>query len=108
MATKTTEAPRLTAAVSAWLERQETPGLGLAEALTALAQDWAAGPPPSPAEHVRRMEALTELSDALRAATIQVALEAVDAGLSTKEVASALASTGATVSKWIKEARTAA
>ena len=108
MATKTTETPRLTAAVTAWLERQDTPGLGLAEALTALAHDWAAGPPPSPAEHVRRMQALTDLSEALRAATIQVALEAVDAGLSTKEIAASLGSTGATVNKWVKEARTAA
>ena len=54
------------------------------------------------------MEALTELSEALRAATIQVALEAVDAGLSTKEIATSLGSTGATVNKWLKEARSAA
>ena len=108
MPSKPTDTPRLTAAVTAWLERQDTPGLGLAEALDALAHDWAAGPPPSPAEHVRRMQALTELSDVLRAATIQVALEAVDAGLSTKEIAASLASSAATVTKWVKEARTAA
>lgn|GEM_PF-2364329 len=108
MATKPTATPRLTAAVVSWLERQDTPGLGLAEALNALAHDWAAGPPPSQTEHVRRMEALTELSEALRAATIQVALEAVDAGLSTKEIAASLGATGATVTKWVKDARTAA
>ncbi|QAY62266.1 hypothetical protein ET495_02115 [Xylanimonas allomyrinae] len=98
---------KLTPAVTAWIDRQDTPGLGLTEALASLHQDWASGPPPTPDEHLRRLAAMNELSEALRAATVHAALEAVEAGVAPKEVAVNLGSTAATVTKWVKEARAA-
>jgi hypothetical protein len=99
---------KLTPAVATWADRQHTPGLGLTEALTEMHSDWSTGPAAGHDEHVRRLEAMNELSDALRAATVHAALEAVDAGLAPKQVAVSLGSTGATVTKWVKEARAAA
>ncbi len=103
----TASSPRLTGAVAAWADRHATPGLGLSEALATLSDDWAAGPPETNAHHVRRLEAMSALTEVLRAATVQAALDATEAGLATKEVAASLGSTGATVAKWVKEARTA-
>ncbi|GAB2459659.1 hypothetical protein [Xylanimonas ulmi] len=104
----TPAAPKLTPAVAAWAARQETPGLGLTEALAGLHQDWSSGPICEHEEHLRRLEAMSELTEALRAATVHAALEAVDAGVAAKQVAASLGSTGATVTKWVKEARSAA
>ncbi|QAY70560.1 hypothetical protein [Xylanimonas protaetiae] len=101
-------APKLTPAVAAWADRQTTPGLGLTEALADLHQDWSAGPAANHDEHLRRLGAMNELADALRAATVHAALEAVEAGLPAKEVAATVGSTAATVTKWVKEARAAA
>ncbi|MCL1869656.1 MAG: hypothetical protein FWF90_04475 [Promicromonosporaceae bacterium] len=104
-----TPAPiKLVPAVASWVDRQETPGLGLTEALTGLTHDWVAGTPAQPEEHVQRLARLNELTDALRAATVQATLEAVEAGVASKEIAATLGTTGATVSKWVTQARGAA
>ena len=108
MPVNATAAPKLTPAVAAWVDRQDTPGLGLTEALAELHQDWSAGPAASHDEHLRRLAAMNELAAALRAATVHAALEAVEAGVDAKQVAASLGSTGATVTKWVKEARAAA
>lgn len=100
--------PKLTPAIAAWAVRQDTPGLGLTEALADLHEDWSAGPAAGHDEHLRRLTAMNELADALKAATVHAALEAVDAGVAPKQVAASVGSTAATVTRWVAEARTAA
>ena len=102
----TATAPKVTPAVAAWMDRLGTPGLGLTEALLELHHDWASGPAETHDEHLMRLKAMKELSEALRAAQVHAAIEAVDAGVETKHVASHLGSTSASVTKWVKEART--
>ncbi|ACZ30227.1 hypothetical protein Xcel_1196 [Xylanimonas cellulosilytica DSM 15894] len=104
----TPTATKLTPAVATWADRQATPGLGLTEALVDAHQDWSTGPAANHDEHLRRLATISELAEALKAATVHAALEAVEAGLPAKEVAATLGSTAATVTKWVKEARAAA